>query len=83
MQATRIQLASGESMELKLGGLVLKERPASFELVMCERDRLGNRLESRKRVYRGDHGPAVEATFLKGLSNAEKAVDVYAIPVGV
>jgi hypothetical protein len=82
MSAT-IQLASGEKMELRLGGLLVKERPASFELVMCERDRFGRRTNVKRRAYRGDHAPAVEATFLKALSEVEKVEDVYAVPAGV
>lgn len=85
MQSTQITLADGSLVHLELGGngLRLKQKPANFEVVMCERDSLGNRLNSKKTVYRGDHAPAVEATFLKQLSEVEKAHDVYAVPVEV
>jgi len=48
-------------------------------LVMHARDLEGNKLPSKRRVYRGDNPRAVEATFLKTLSEKEKASDVYAI----
>lgn len=56
-----------------------KQQPATrFELVMHDRDEEGNKLPTKRKVYAGANPRAVEATFLKSLSQKEKAVDVYA-----
>ena len=74
-----ITLNSGERLDLNIGGhgLVKKQKPASFELTLCPRDHQGNKTGPAKHVYRGSNPAAVEACFLKGLSEVEKKVDVY------
>ena len=43
-----------------------------FEIAMCPRDKNGRVIGEAVTVYRGSHSPAVEATFLKSLSDKEK-----------
>lgn len=73
----KIQLEDGEVLELNLGAMSVKANPAKFELVMCERDARGKKLNRSSRVYRGNHAPAVEATLLRAMSKDEKVADVY------
>ena len=81
MVAMNVTLASGEQMTLNLsgGGMERKWDLASFELVLCNRDKLGNKVGGKRSVYRGDNPKAVEATFLKGMSKQEKKKDLYAV----
>ena len=81
MVAHRITLNSGETVTLDLSGKGMEEKrdSASFELVLCKRDKLGNKQGGKRSVYRGDNPRAVEATFLKGMSKAEKKKDLYSV----
>lgn len=79
MKDTRIDLADGTFVAVPLSACnLVPKSPPRFELVMCERDHRGNKLEKKSRVYAGNHPPAVEATFLRSLSDTEKTRDVYA-----
>jgi hypothetical protein len=75
-----VTLSTGEKVELALSGeaCTIKQPTRKFELVLCERDAEGKKTAKKRQVYRGDNPRAVEATFLKGLSDKEKEVDVYA-----
>ena len=73
-----VKFNNGGSAILTLGDTV-KAAPA-FELHLCKRDKLGKRFDQKSRVYGGDNPAAVEATFLRGLSNVEKKKNLYTIP---
>ena len=79
---TTLTFDDGTTVELNLSGygLTPAQPSASFEVVMCKRDKAGNKTNVTETVYRGENPAAVEATFLKSLSNKEKQSDVYKLP---
>ncbi len=74
----RIVFKDGTFIETHVA--VKPKQPPCFELAMCKRDGLGNRMSQPRTVYSGSNPRAVEACLLRSLSDVEKSEDIYAVP---